>query len=446
MSKSAAHLLRCFGSRRRACCLGLVLAAAALLGPPSTVLAAATGQGRGTAIAIGGALSADNNAVWSRIVQAAGGPGARIAVFATASASPQRVGGQTAQALERHGARVEVIPVAPRLPETDWRALRDDPAQIERIVRSSGVYFTGGAQELIVSTLQPDGQETPMLRAIREVFDRGGVVAGTSAGAAIMSTMMFRDAQDNHLILKGRWRAGSEYDRGLGFVGPDVFIDQHFIRRGRIGRMLPAMMRLGYRIGLGVEEDTAAVIHRGQVEVVGRSGVLLVDLRKATQNTTLDAFNIQGALLSLLDSGDRHDLLTGQTQPAAHKLGGSLPWQQPGFKPYRAQAPYYLDMLAPDAIVAAMSDLVDGPSAEVKGLAFQVNPRAEDPAPDLGFEYRLYRTPELRGWLGTLFGPETYTILNVAVDVTPVKVQRPLHHPLGAAPNAPPPTPHAWRP
>jgi cyanophycinase len=421
--------------QRRACGLGVLLAIAALLVPSTATLAAATGQHRGTAIAIGGALSADNDAVWSRIVQAAGGPGARIAVFATASASPERVGGQTAQVLERHGARVELIPVAPRLPGTDWRALRDDPVQIERIARSTGVYFTGGAQELIVSTLQPDGQETPMLRAIREVFDRGGVVAGTSAGAAIMSSMMFRDAQDNHLILKGRWRAGAEYDRGLGFVGPDVFIDQHFIRRGRIGRMLPGMVRLGYQIGLGVEEDTAAVIHRGQVEVVGRSGVLLVDLRKATQNPDLGAFNIQGARLSLLDRGDRHDLLTGQTHPAAHKEGGALAWQQPGFKPYRPPAPYYLDILAPHAIVSAMSDLVDSPSAEVKGLAFQANPRVEDPAPELGFEYRLYRIPELRGWFGSLIGPETYTVLNVAVDVTPVKVHRPLHQPLNTPPN-----------
>ncbi|MDP1051798.1 hypothetical protein, partial [Klebsiella quasipneumoniae] len=78
-----------------------------------------------------------------------------------------------------------------------------------------------------------------------QVFDRGGVIAGTSAGAAIMSRMMFRDPPDNLQILKGQWRERRDFDRGLGFVGPELFVDQHFLKRGRFGRMIPLMMAKG---------------------------------------------------------------------------------------------------------------------------------------------------------------------------------------------------------
>ncbi|MDP1013895.1 hypothetical protein Q6293_29730, partial [Klebsiella pneumoniae] len=75
----------------------------------------------------------------------------------------------------------------PHLEGTDLQARLHDPALIARVAACRAVFFSGGAQEYIVDTLQPGGRETAMLAAIRAVFAAGGVVGGTSAGAAAMS-------------------------------------------------------------------------------------------------------------------------------------------------------------------------------------------------------------------------------------------------------------------
>ncbi len=384
-----------------------------------------------TAIVIGGALKTDNEAVWQRIVDEAGGAGARIAVFATAAANPERSAGLIVAALNQRGALAEAIPVAPKLKGVDLAANLRDPVLLAKVAASRGVFFSGGAQELIVDTLAPGGEPTEMLKAIRGVLARGGVVAGTSAGAAVMSRMMFRDAQDNHLILKGQWRAGQEYDRGLGFVGPELFVDQHFLKRGRIGRILPAMRALGYRLGLGVEENSAIVVKGDEVEVIGARGALLVDLSEASSDARLPAFNLKGASLSYLDHGDRHNLKTGVSTPAAHKLREpKIDPTASDYKPYLQGDPYYLDILGDQTIVSAMAQLLDSPQPEVRGLAFRAKPRPGDVAPELAFEFRLYKGAGTVGWYSGALGGEDYTVLKVRLDVIPVRMSAPLFTPL----------------
>lgn len=392
----------------------------------------ATGVAAGqTAIAIGGALRLDNDEVWQRIVDEAGGPGAHIAVFATAAGNPERSAAYIAAALARRGAVADVIPVAPKLPNSDPAAGVSDPALIDTVRRARGIFFSGGSQEYIVDTLMPGGQETPLLRAVREVFAKGGVVAGTSAGAAIMSRSMFRDAPDNHMVLKGVWREGKEFDRGLGFVPPQLFVDQHFLKRGRIGRILPAMRALGYPLGLGVEENSAIVVKGDQVEAIGGKGAVLVDLREARSDARLPAFNLQGVRLSYLDHGDRLDLGTGAITPSARKLAEPrIDPAAPDFKPYYRNEPYYLDMLGDQTLLNVMARLIESAAPELRGLAFRARPRAEDPAPSLGFEFRLYKGPGTVGWYYGGQGSEEYTVLNVRLDVLPVRVASPLFTPL----------------
>jgi cyanophycinase len=97
-------------------------------------------------------------------------------------------------------------------------------------------------------------------------------------------------------------------DRGLGLTVPGLFVDQHFLRRGRLGRMLPLMQSRGVALGLGVEEDSAAMLRGHEVEVIGAGGVLFVDLAGSTSDPTLGAFNIAGVRLSYLGDGDRLDV------------------------------------------------------------------------------------------------------------------------------------------
>jgi cyanophycinase len=385
----------------------------------------------GTVVVIGGALKADSDAVWQRIVDEAGGAGAPIAVFPTAAYEPGRIAAQITAALNRCGARAEIIPVAPNLQGVDLQARLHDPALIAKVAACRAVFFSGGAQELIVDTLRPLGAATAMLEAIRTVFDAGGVIAGTSAGAAIMSRMMFRDAMDNLAILKGQWRAGLEYDQGLGFLGPDLLVDQHFLKRGRIGRMLPAMQALGFRLGMGVDENAAVVVKGSQLDVIGGSGAVLVDLREAGRDDALPAFNVHDVRLCYLDHGDRHDLATGRTTPAAHKR--LLPRVDPGKADVAPQGDrYFLDMLGDGCLLEAMTQLLDSTAPDVRGLAYRANSRPDDALTDIGFEFRLHRGPHLAGWRVASPGEDGLTVLDARLDVIPVRVANPLFIPLVA--------------
>lgn len=390
-----------------------------------------------TAILIGGALKFDNEAVWQRVVDEAGGAGARFAVFATAAANPERVGGQIVAALNRHGAQAELIPVAPRLAGVDLRGALDDPALIAKVRDARGIYFSGGAQALIVDTLQPQGRPTPMLEAIRTVYRRGGVIAGTSAGAAVMSATMFRDAPDPLGVLKGRLRDGLEVDRGLGFIGPDLFVDQHFLKRGRIGRMLPLMQARGYKLGLGIDENSAVVLKGDAFDVIGAKGALLVDLREASSDAALGAFNLRNAALSYLDRGDRHDLRTGVSVPSPVKLREArLDPAARDYKPEHREVPFYLDILGDTTIVNAMAHLIDSARDELRGVAFSGQRRDGDSQPDLGFEFRLYKGAGSVGWSTGALGGEDYTVLKIRLDVRPVTILRPFYAPLEAASGA----------
>lgn len=395
---------------------------------------------RGYAVPIGGALKADNDEVWQRIVNLAGGKGARFVVFGTASEDPEASARQVVELLQRRGAVAEALPVAPRFSWVDLSKVVRDPALIAKVKAARGVFFTGGLQERIVDVLQPGGQSTPMLDAIWEVYRKGGVVAGTSAGAAIMSTVMFRDASNVMNVLKGRFADGKQVDRGLGFVGPDLFVDQHFLKRGRFGRMLPLMMAKGYKIGLGVDENTAAVIRGDEIEIIGDRGALVVDLSEARSDAKLGAFNVRAARLSYLEHGDRYHVRARATTPAAPKLRGELlDHESPNFKPYYSDDVFHLDMLGDSTISNAMKRLIDSRRTEVKGLAFDVLPRTGDALAELGFLFRVYKGPESLGWSTDEFGGEQFTVVNLYLDIQPVRLQMPLYGnwpPPGAAATA----------
>lgn len=386
----------------------------------------------GIAVPIGGALKYDNDEVWSRLVQLAGGKGARFAVFATAAGNPDKAAQMIIDALNKHGAVAEHIRVAPRLKDTDFRKAAHDPALVQKVLASRGVYFSGGAQERITEALlMPDGKPTPVLEAIWAVFKRGGVVAGSSAGAAIMSTTMFRDPPDVLTVLKQGLREGKDIDGGLGFAGPDLFVDQHFLKRGRVGRMLPLMVQKGYKLGLGVDENTASIIRGDEIEVIGGKGALLVDLHSAMVDKTRPEFNLKNARLTYLDRGDRYNLKTRVTTPSPQKLKDSrIDPNAPVFSPFFTTDMFYPDILGDTTIANAMGNLIDNRQKAAIGLAFSGAPLASDKRPELGFEFRLYKGADSIGYFTTAFGGEDYTVVNIYLDVTPVRFTQPLYAPI----------------
>ena len=402
-----------------------VLLGSPLLGSPSLAASGAP-QPKGSLVIIGGALRADNAAVWERMVQLAGGKGARIAVFASASASPEKAGKFLVERFNHYGANAFFVPVAVRLSGIDYQAAAEDPALANAVRAAGGAYFAGGDQGRITRALRrEDGSNTRMLDALWDLYRRGGMIAGSSAGAAIMSSSMFGHPKPVLATLKLGLDDGKEIAPGLGFIGEDVFIDQHLLVRGRFARMVPAMLKKGYKLGLGIDENTALVVNPGrEVEVIGYRGALLVDLSKALpQNGSQDGpqegpLSVGNVRLSYLDNGDRFHLLTQTFTPAPDKLDNRI---DPA-RPYYREPLFSADILGNSTVVDLMAKLIDSDQPEAIGLSLD-SPNGVQP--DLGFEFRLSRTNDSVGYQSAF--TEQYSVYNMRLDIRPIVVPQPLY-------------------
>jgi cyanophycinase len=381
--------------------------------------AAAAEAPKGTLVIVGGGLRPDNAAVWEKIVELAGGKGARIAVFPTAAENPEREGRMAADYLVRYGARPFVVPVAPRLAGSDARKAADDPVLARQVREAGGAFFTGGDQARITGSLRrADGANTEVLDALWTLYRRGGVIAGTSAGAAIMSSTMFHDPPlEVAPVLKDGVVDGKDIAPGLGFVGDDVFIDQHLLARGRFARMLPAMLSKGYKLGLGIDENTAAVVGPSrEVRVIGYTGAIVLDLQDATTDKSKPAFNLSNARISYLDSGDSFNLASRTYVPG------------PGKEPVDATRPehreqlFYTDILGNNAVVGILAKLVDSDLQRATGLAFE-GPQSR--TPERGFEFTFSRAPDSRQYVTNR--EDAWSIYRIRMDVRPVRLQQPLY-------------------
>jgi cyanophycinase len=374
---------------------------------------------KGSLVIIGGALRPDNAAVWERIVELAGGKGARIAVFGSAAANPERAGRNNVNRLNKYGANAFFVPVAVELSGTDYQAAADDPQLAAAVRAAGGAYFAGGDQARITRALRrPDGSNTLMLDALWALYRAGGVIAGSSAGAAIMSSTMFGQPKPVLATLKLGVVDGHEIAPGLGFIGDDVFVDQHLLVRGRFARMLPAMLKKGYKLGLGIDENTAMVVGPDRdVEVLGYKGALLIDLAQASAREGV--FNLSNVRLSYLDNGDRFNIASRVVTPSADKIeGGKVDHSQP----YYREPLFSADILGNSTVVDLMGKLIDSDQPEAIGLTLG-SPQGVQP--DLGFEFRFIRTRESVGY--TSASTETYSVYDVRLDIRPILIRRPLY-------------------
>ena len=395
---------------------GLALAFA---GIGAGVAAQVQEQPKGSLVIIGGGLRPENAAVWEKIVALAGGKGARIAVFPTAAENPAREGGNAVAFLNRHGAQAFMVPLAPRLAGTDARKAADDPAIADAVRGAGGVFFTGGDQARITGALRrPDGGNSAVLDALWSMYRRGGVIAGTSAGAAIMSSTMFYDPPlDVIPILKHGVVDGKDIAPGLGFIGNDVFIDQHLLVRGRFARMLPAMLKKGYKLGLGIDENTAAVVGPDrEVAVIGYTGALVLDLTEASTDPKQPVFNLSNARISYVDNGDRFNLASRSYVPGP----GKEPVDR-NMREYR-EALFYTDILGNTSVVNLLEKLVDSNLERATGLAFE-GPTSR--APERGFEFTFSRAPDSTEYVTNR--EDAWSIYRIRMDVRPVRMQQPLY-------------------
>ena len=206
----------------------------------------------------GGPVSA---AVREKFVQLAGGAKAKIIVIPTADVEDAL----NEKKLEVWGS------LAPASVEFLHAETRDDALRAEfsaPLADATGVWFSGGKQ----SKLGEIYTDTPVEAAVKAVIERGGVVGGTSAGAAIASRIM---------IVRGEER------KGLDLL-PGAIVDQHFVKRNRQDRLLKIVAAHPDRVGLGIDENTTLVVRGRRVEVIGESEVVVCLAASANRPARVD--------------------------------------------------------------------------------------------------------------------------------------------------------------
>jgi len=262
---------------------------------------------------IGGRLEDDNAAIYDEMRRLAGG---RIVVFATASSEPDEVGTETVGVFRAHGLDAVQAPVH----GPGAAAAAQDKAIADLVEDYGSVYFTGGDQALITGALAPYGRESRVLKAIRKAQRRGSLVAGSSAGAAIMSEVMFSGGTSLEAAAYGvvgdADQPGMLLAPGLGFF-PWGMVDQHFIKRGRFGRMVVGMQESGAERGFGVDENTALFVEGHIARVIGEYGVFVFDLAEAKVDRS--GRLIENIGVSYADNGDSYNLKTGHIRPGPGK-------------------------------------------------------------------------------------------------------------------------------
>ena len=169
----------------------------------------------------------------------------------------------------------------------------------------NGVFITGGDQMRLVSLLGGTDFADKLRRMVR---DTNIVLAGTSAGAAGMSTSMIVRGESTSHPHKNSVRLSP----GLGFL-KNIIIDQHFTERGRISRLITAVSFNPYNLGIGIDENTAIILDgKGILEVYGQGSVTVVDGSKITFNEIAEvadneSFSICGLQLHVLRDGLIYD-------------------------------------------------------------------------------------------------------------------------------------------
>lgn len=252
----------------------------------------------GPLVAIGGAEDKIGaKTILGRVLTLAGGTKARLAVIATASEVGPEVLDLYRLVFEALGAD-RVVGLAPAT-RTDAEAAGLSAA----VDDATGVFLTGGNQLRLATVLVG----TPLGAALRRAHARGAAIAGTSAGASALSEHMISFGSPG-ATPKNRM---AQLTPGLGLL-PGVIVDQHFGQRNRIGRLLSVVAASPAELGLGIDEDTAGVIHHNVLEVVGRGVVTVVDGRAAATNVALARRSgpllVSGAILHTLPAGASFDL------------------------------------------------------------------------------------------------------------------------------------------
>lgn len=270
---------------------------------------------KGTLIALGGG---DDDCLIKLIKAEICSLGARIEVIA--SATPEateaiRSGNAYKKAFEELGcANAHFMCIDEDNPV-------DTPANLERIKKAEVVFFTGGDQVRLANFLNG----TELLRILRHRYHTDNIIiSGTSAGAAIMSDRMIYDGYGHYSLIKGEMKTTT----GCSFIR-SVYIDTHFVERGRFGRLAHAVAHDPEYVGIGLSEETGIIIKEGdQVEVFGPGVVTIIDASEIRFSNTREVeenepIAVENLKMHLLVHGYRYCLREHLFQAVPQEQSGA---------------------------------------------------------------------------------------------------------------------------
>jgi cyanophycinase len=267
---------------------------------------------RGFIIPIGGGEDrVKERGIHRRFIEMAGGADADIVVIPTASVLESTGDDYNRMFRDLGAGTVEFLPIL-------TRGDCENPRYVEMLDRATGIFLTGGNQVRLSAILGG----TQVAQKIRRRNAAGVPVAGTSAGASIMSEHMVAGGESGASPAEGVVSLAP----GLGLTNA-VIIDQHFTQRNRLGRLLVAASYNPFLIGLGIDEDTAAFIGPDNVlEVVGSGTVTVVDASRLTHSSIWaankgDALSLLGLSVDVMAQGCRYDLVGRHAYPPDPEAG-----------------------------------------------------------------------------------------------------------------------------
>lgn len=405
---------------------------------------------KGALVIIGGALKSTNKSVYNKIIELGGGHfKAKVAIFPTGSGNPADSGSYYKSVFMNYGIPREniwVVPLAKKddpltteINEKNWaeNAKGENAIRIaKKLKKYNIIFFTGGDQIRIRDLLMDRNEQgkyvdNEILKAIREIYRKGGVIAGTSAGAAIMTSPMIGGGNSLGAMLQG-FTSIDNYDipddqrvyitEGPGFLQkPEIAIDQHAIKRGRFGRLIVSMIANNQKLGFAVDENTALIIRGNIAEVAGESGVLIIDLSEATYSNKfpLNAKNIK---ISYIEELDVYDYVNKKLIKKAYYK--TLPTKNNEY--YTHLTNISAAILEADVIKRLLiEDLVDHANNEsVIAIAFDGLGKLKGISPGTGVKLIFRKGPDTNGWGGRdlISGEWKTSIFNVYLDIEETKV------------------------
>lgn len=254
----------------------------------------------GTLMVIGGAEDKEGDCIiLNKLVELSKMREGNIIVMTVATEHPEEVGQEYIDIFNRLGSNGTMAV------HIHSRQDANNRYYSQLIEKASCIFFTGGDQLRITSLIGGTEVERTLFKAYRQ----GAVIAGTSAGASVMSETMITSGNNDDAPRKCTLKMAP----GLGLLR-EVVIDQHFAQRGRIGRLLSGIAQNPHMLGIGIDEDTAIIISNdANFEVIGSNAVTILDgthiqLTNVSELKPDEILAVTNITMHVLPSGFSYDM------------------------------------------------------------------------------------------------------------------------------------------